>query len=459
MRRSLVPVLVLLALVQAPPVRADALPAAPASPAADEAAPVPTLAPLLKRVLPAVVNIAVSGKVAVQQNPILQDPFFRHFFGIPDQPVSREFHAAGSGVIVDPARGYVITNNHVVQHADKITVQLRDGRRLDAKLVGSDPEVDVAVLRVKPDGLMGIDLGDSRQLQVGDYVVAIGNPFGLGQTATLGIVSAVGRSGLGIEGYEDFIQTDASINPGNSGGALVDLHGRLVGINTAIVGPSGGSVGIGFAIPIDMAREVMDQLIRYGEVRRGRLGVEVQELTPELAKGLGVSAERGAVVTRVLKGSPAAEAGLQSGDVVTAVNGQPVQSAADLRNQIGLRRAGETVKLEVVRAGKTREIDARITAVKLARAKGASLHAALAGATLGDQGEVGARGVKGVKVIDVAPGSPAWEEGLRAGDVITSVDREPVESLSDLEHLVRKGQRPLLLEIARGDESLFLSIG
>ncbi len=457
MRRSLVPLLVLLALAQARPVRADAPPPAPASPSGD-AAPVPTLAPLLKRVLPAVVNIAVSGKVAVQQNPMLQDPFFRRFFGIPDQPLSREFHAAGSGVIVDPARGYVITNSHVIQHADQITVQLRDGRRLDAKLVGSDPEVDVAVLRVKPDGLQGIDLGESRQLQVGDYVVAIGNPFGLGQTATLGIVSAVGRSGLGIEGYEDFIQTDASINPGNSGGALVDLHGRLVGINTAIVGPSGGSVGIGFAIPIDMAREVMDQLIRYGEVRRGRLGVEVQELTPELAKGLGVAADRGAVVTRVMKGSPAAEAGLRSGDVVTSVDGQPVRSAADLRNRIGLRRAGETVKLEVLRAGKTREVETRITAPRLARAKGGSLHAALAGATLGDQSDTGER-AKGVKVIDVAPGSPAWEEGLRAGDVITSVDREPVESLSDLERVVRKGGKPLLLEIVRGDESLFLSIG
>jgi len=458
MRRSLVTLLVLIGLAFAPPVRADAPPLAPPPPAS-EAAQVPTLAPLLKRVLPAVVNIAVSGKVAVEQNPMLQDPFFRRFFGIPDQPLNREFHAAGSGVIVDPARGFVITNAHVIQHADKITVQLRDGRRLDAKLVGSDPEVDVALLRVQSDGLQGLELGDSKQLQVGDYVVAIGNPFGLGQTATLGIVSAVGRSGLGIEGYEDFIQTDASINPGNSGGALVDLHGRLVGINTAIVGPSGGSVGIGFAIPIDMARGVMDQLVRYGEVRRGRLGVEVQELTPELAKGLGVTAERGAVVTRVLKGSAAAEAGLKSGDVVTSVDGQPVQSAADLRNKIGLRPAGDSVTLDVVRAGKMRRLEARITAPKLVRAKGASVHAALAGATLGDQADNGERGVKGVEVVDVAPGSTAWEEGLRAGDVITSVDREPVESLSDLERSVHKGHAPLLLEIARGDQALFLSIG
>jgi len=458
MRRSLVTLLVLFGLAQAPPVWADAPPPAPASPAT-AGAQVPTLAPLLKRVLPAVVNIAVSGKVAVQQNPMLQDPFFRRFFGIPDQPLSREFHAAGSGVIVDPAKGYVITNAHVIQHADKITVQLRDGQRLDAKLVGSDPEVDVAVLRVKPDGLQGIELGDSSQLQVGDYVVAIGNPFGLGQTATLGIVSAVGRSGLGIEGYEDFIQTDASINPGNSGGALVDLHGRLVGINTAIVGPSGGSVGIGFAIPVSMAHEVMDQLVRYGEVRRGRLGVEVQELTPELAKGLGVAADRGAVVTRVTKGSAAAEAGLQSGDVITSVDGQPVQSASDLRNKIGLRRAGEKVSLEVLRAGKTRQIEARISTPKVVRAKGASVHAALAGATLGELGDTGERGVKGVKIIDVAQGSAAWEEGLRAGDVITSVDRQPVQSLSDLEHAVGKGHGPLLLEIVRGDEALFLSIG
>ena len=236
---------------------------------------IPTLAPLLERVTPGVVNIAVRGHVAIQTIPLLEDPFFRRFFDLPEQPKEREFRAAGSGVIVDTQNGYIVTNNHVVENAEEITVTLRDGRRLKAKPVGTDPEADVAVIKVVPETLTALPLGDFEALKVGDFVIAVGNPFGLGQTVTSAVVSALGRSGLGIEGYEDFIQTDASINPGNSGGALVNLRGELIGINTAILGPSGGNVGIGFAIPINMARAIMDQLIRHGEVRRGQLGVQI----------------------------------------------------------------------------------------------------------------------------------------------------------------------------------------
>jgi Do/DeqQ family serine protease len=267
----------------------------------------PTLAPMIERVVPAVVSISVHGKVETQENPLLSDPFFRRFFGLPDeaQPQEREFRAAGSGVVVDPVRGYILTNNHVVENADEITVTLADRRRFPATKAGTDPATDLAVIQIKADNLSGLPLGDSDLLKVGDYVVAVGNPFGLGQTVTLGIVSALGRTGLGIEGYEDFIQTDASINPGNSGGALVNLKGELVGINSAIIGPSGGNVGIGFAVPIKMARSVMEQLIAHGEIKRGQLGVTIQDLTPELARGLKLDIEKGAVVSQVAAGSAA----------------------------------------------------------------------------------------------------------------------------------------------------------
>ncbi len=265
--------------------------AAPApEPAAEAAMPlgvgdqqVPTLAPILKRTTPAVVNIATRGRVSIQQNPLFSDPFFRRFFDLPPAPRQRRVHSVGSGVIVDAQEGYVLTNHHVIANADKIFVKLRDRRQFTAELVGADPATDIAVLKIPPEDLTALAIGDSDALEVGDFVIAIGNPFGIGQTVTSGIVSALRRSGLGIEGFEDFIQTDASINPGNSGGALVTLRGDLIGINTAIIGPSGGNVGIGFAIPINMARRVMAQLIAHGEMRRGRLGVSTQDLTPDLA--------------------------------------------------------------------------------------------------------------------------------------------------------------------------------
>ena len=324
---------------------------------------VPTLAPMLARVTPGVINIAVRGKVRAE-NPLLQDPFFRRFFNLPQrsQPEERETQATGSGVIVDAQNGYILTNGHVVDNATKIEVTTKDNKRFTAKLVGRDTEADVAVLQIPAQNLTAVPLGDSDRLQVGDFVLAVGNPFGLGQTVTSGIVSALGRSGLGIEGYEDFIQTDASINPGNSGGPLVNLHGQVVGINTAILAPGGGNIGIGFAVPINMARRVMDQIIRYGEVKRGRIGVAIQDLTPELAQAMSTQQTEGAVIARVETGSSAEQAGLRTGDLVVAANGTAVHSGTQLRNMIGLARIGDQVTLKVDRRGSEISIPVRIEA-------------------------------------------------------------------------------------------------
>jgi serine protease Do/serine protease DegQ len=318
----------------------------------------PTLAPLVERVTPAVVNIAVLSRSPEQDNPMFRDPFFRRFFGLPKE--SRPQMSAGSGVIVDAARGYVLTNHHVVTDAQQIAVTLKDGRRLPAKLQGSDAGTDIALLKVEPDGLKALAFGDSDALRVGDYVLAIGNPFGLGQTVTSGIVSALGRTGLDIEGYEDFIQTDASINPGNSGGALINLNGDLIGINTAIVGPTGGNVGIGFAVPSNMVRAVMRQLVNYGEVRRGRIGLTTQDLTPEQAKALGTQMGQGAVVVEVARDSPADKAGLRAGDVIVAVNGRSIRGSADVRNQVGLIPVGEEVEFRLFRDGRIVVLKARV---------------------------------------------------------------------------------------------------
>jgi Do/DeqQ family serine protease len=299
------------------------------------ASQVPTLAPLLKEITPAVVNIAVRGRVK-EENPLFQDPFFRQFFNLPRQ-VEKEVQATGSGVIVDSFRGYILTNNHVVDHAVAIEVTTKDNKRYSARLVGKDAETDIAVLQISAaSNLKAITFGDSSKVQVGDFVLAIGNPFGLGQTVTSGIVSALGRNNLGIEGYEDFIQTDASINPGNSGGALVDLQGNLIGINTAILSPGGGNIGIGFAIPVNIARRVMGELIAHRQVQRGRIGVSLQDLTPEVATALHTTRESGAVIASVEAASPAAQAGIQTGDIVIDVDGEPVRSAAALHNRIGL---------------------------------------------------------------------------------------------------------------------------
>jgi Do/DeqQ family serine protease len=322
---------------------------------------VPSLAPMLARITPGVVNIAVRGRVK-EQNPLLQDPFFRRFFNVPqDQQLQeRETQATGSGVIIDAAQGYVLTNGHVAANATRIEVTTKDNRRLTAKLIGTDADTDIALLQIPAGNLTAVPMGDSDRLQVGDFVLAIGNPFGLGQTVTSGIVSALGRSGLGIEGYEDFIQTDASINPGNSGGPLVNLRGECVGINTAILTPGGGNIGIGFAVPVNMARKVMEQILRFGEVKRGRIGVAIQDLTPDLAQAMNTKHTNGAVIARVDPGSPAERAGLHSGDLVVAVNGVAVRGGTQLRNMIGLAHIGDDVELTVDRRGAERKVAVHI---------------------------------------------------------------------------------------------------
>ncbi len=427
-------------------------------PVADETGKsLPTLAPMLERATPAVVNIATRGRVRIQENPLFNDPFFRHFFDLPRQPRERITQSLGSGVIVDAEKGYILTNNHVIDKAEEIEVTLLDGRKLKAKIVGTDPATDVAVIQVKAKNISALPLADSDRLRVGDFVVAIGNPFGLGQTVTSGIISALGRTGLGIEGYEDFIQTDASINPGNSGGALVNLRGELVGINTAIFSQSGGNIGIGFAIPINMAHEVMQQLIAHGRVERGMLGVQVQDLTPELAQAFDIPNRKGVVISAVIPGSAAEKAGLKPGDIIVAINGRPVEDSADVRNTIGLIRVGSGVKLTILRDGKERIIHATIGEEQRAEMAGEKIHPYLKGAVLGEIGENSPlyERIKGVVVVDVAPGSRAWRAGLRKGDVILSANRRPVSNLRQLRKAV-KGKERLLLNIQRGNAALFL---
>ncbi|MGO9801863.1 MAG: Do family serine endopeptidase [Steroidobacteraceae bacterium] len=330
--------------------------------------PLPSLAPMIRKVSPAVVNVATRGTIheSGPDNPLLQDPFFRRFFDLPPGTANgsheRLFRSAGSGVIFDARQGYIVTNAHVVENATEITVTLQDGRDLKAEVVGSDQPSDVAVLKVPASNLSQMPLGDSSHLEVGDFVVAIGNPFGLQHTVTSGIVSGLSRTGINPDGYEDFIQTDASINPGNSGGALVNLRGELIGINTEILSRSGGNIGIGFAIPVNMARSVMEQLIKYGAVRRGQLGVSMYTVTPDIAHSLGLPSAVGALVSRVVEGSPAEKAGVRVGDVITAVNGQPVKSNSDLRNAIGLLQVGDRVDIGLVREGRPLQLTAVIAA-------------------------------------------------------------------------------------------------
>jgi serine protease Do/serine protease DegQ len=414
-------------------------------------APVPSLAPMLKRVSPAVVNIATRGTVQ-EQNPLLNDPFFRRFFDVPNQPRQREFQSAGSGVIVDAKNGYIITNAHVVENATEITVQLLDNRSLSAKVVGKDEGSDIAVVKVQAASLTQIPIADSDRTEVGDYVVAIGNPFGLGHTVTSGIVSALGRSGINPEGYEDFIQTDASINPGNSGGALVNLNGELVGINSAILSRTGGNIGIGFAIPANMMKIVMNQLIKYGEVKRGVLGVNIQTLTPDIAKSMELGENtQGALVSQVVEGSAAEKAGVKAGDVITAVNGRAVKDAAALRNSIGLLSIGEKVDLSLLRDGQPRRVTAVVSERDAAAEAKASGHPGLEGAALADA----AGG--GVLVRTVAEGSPAAQRGLRANDTIIAVGRTRVANLADFQRATQ-GADAFVLQIKRGSAMLVIPI-
>jgi len=422
--------------------------------------PVPSLAPMIKKVSPAVVNIATKSTVQTQRNPLFDDPFFRRYFDIPEQgPRQRQAQAAGSGVIVDAKNGYVLTNAHVVENASEVTVTLLDDRTIKAEVVGSDKGSDIAVLKIKGVNLIDMPFADSSKTEVGDFVVAIGNPFGLQHTVTSGIVSALGRANINPDGradaYEDFIQTDAAINPGNSGGALVNLSGELVGINSAILSGSGGNIGIGFAIPSNMTKSIMDQLIKFGTVKRGRLGVSIRSLSPEIAESLGLKGNTGgALVAEVLDGSPAEKAGIKAGDVITSVNGKAIKSDSELRNTIGLMRIGEKVELGFLRDGKAQRLSAVVgegaatTSTKAAE----ELHAGLEGAELEDAGGNG-----GVVVRTVAARSPAAQHGLRANDIIIGVGRTRIANLAQL-RAATKNANAFALNIRRGTASVVLVI-
>jgi serine protease Do/serine protease DegQ len=427
-------------------------------PLAVDGDPLPTLAPMIEKVTPSVVNIATTSTV-IQRSPLFNDPFFRRFFDVPQQQRERKRTGLGSGVVIDADKGHIITNNHVIESADNIVVTLSDGRKLDAVVIGRDEGADIAVIQVEADNLTEIKIANSEELRVGDFVVAIGNPFGLAQTVTSGIVSALGRSRLGIESYEDFIQTDASINPGNSGGALVNLRGELVGINTAIVGPSGGSVGIGFAIPVNMAQQITAQLIEHGEVKRGRLGFTAQDLTQDLAQAFDIDQKNGVVVASVEADSAAAKAGMKTGDVIVAINDEPVKDSADVRNTIGLLRVGTEIKLDIVRNGKAMQLSALITERRTKTISSRDISKQLAGAEL-TLTELDNRNGSADKVIVVSglePGSPAAQAGLRNEDIIHSINKQPVVDFDQLKEAV-SDPRGLLLNIQRGQRGLFLLI-
>jgi Do/DeqQ family serine protease len=434
-----------------------AAPAVAALPAPLDAAPMPSLAPMVKRTSPAVVNIATRGTIKEQpgqRNPLLDDPFFRRFFDAPpdSRPRERQFQSAGSGVIVDAKNGYIITNHHVVENASEITITLLDNRSFSAKVIGTDEGADVAVLQAKQPNLIAMALGDSGRLEVGDYVVAIGNPFGLQHTVTAGIVSALGRAGINPDGYEDFIQTDASINPGNSGGALVNLRGELVGINSAILSRSGGNIGIGFAIPVNMVKGVMDQLIKYGQVKRGVLGVNIYNVTPDIAKEFGLTESSGALVAGVAQGSAADRAGVKTGDIITSINSVTMKDAAELRNTIGMLRVGDKVEIGLLRDGKPRKVTALIAERgDLETANAVDINKGLDGAELSDAPD------GGILVKTVQEGSPAAQNGLRANDLIVGVGRTPVTNSKAFKEAA-KNANVLVLNVRRGNTVQLIQI-
>ena len=396
--------------------------------------PLPSLAPMLEKTTPAVVNISTVSVVRTEDHPLLRDPFFRWFFERPLERRNKRSQSLGSGVVIDSNRGHVLTNHHVIEKAAEIRVTLNDGRELKAELLGSDPDTDVALLQIPAEDLTAIPLGDSRQLRVGDFVVAIGNPFGLSQTVTSGIVSALGRSGLGIEGYENFIQTDASINPGNSGGPLINLRGELVGINTAILAPSGGNVGIGFAIPVNMVEAIRRQIVDHGGVHRGTFGVTLQDLTPDLARALNLAPDsKGTVVSGVKASSAAAKSGLRAGDLIVKLNKHAIVNAADLKTQLALMRVGDRVKLRIIRDGSQRILDARIADPFEDFVEGKKISRQFRGALLGEVVDESSLGTNpGIAVGPVEEDSNAWQSGLREGDVLFQVNRSRVKTLEQL---------------------------
>ena len=439
------------------PARATPPPPAPAPvggtlPVAVASTPMPSLATMLKKVLHAVVSVNTKQRVRVN-TPFGDDPMFRRMFGIPEERIAQSL---GSGVIIDAQRGLVLTNNHVVEDADEVSVMLADGRTLKAEFVGSDPDTDVALMRIPAQHLTAIPVANSDLLQTGDFVVAIGNPFGFGQTVTSGIVSAVGRNNLPGAGFQNFIQTDASINPGNSGGALVNLNGELVGINTASYNRQGsmaGNIGLGFAIPANLATRVKDQLLAGGVVRRGTLGIDTQDVDARLAKGLGLLEARGAIVTRVYPGSAAGSAGLKVGDVVVAANGQPIDNAEALRNFQGLQAADATVVLDVRREGKPLQLRSGLREAPKALA-GAQLDARLGGASFADLPEsLRRQGLAGVVVDEVTRGSRAAQNGLQRGDVVLAASSGDFSDLSSFRASLAKPPTQLVLRVLRGNVS------
>lgn len=416
--------------------------------------PVVSLAPLVEEVAPAVVNIRVVQRVS-RQNPLGNNDL-RRFFGLPDTPQggTQEIPSAGSGVIVDAERGLILTNHHVVGEADEIQISLFDGTVFDAELVGSDPGTDIAVIRVDADGLIDMPIGDSNIARVGDFVIAIGNPFGLDHTVTSGIISALGRTGISREGYEDFIQTDASINPGNSGGALVNMNGELIGINSAIISRSGGNVGIGFAVPTEIASSIMNQILDFGEIRRGLLGVNIQTVDAEAAEALGSSIDGGVLITGVNPGSGADNAGLQAGDIVTELNGEKVATLYELRNKVGLMRSGDSVNLTWYRDDERYNADATLGSLQSQMIRGENIHEGLAGSIFAAATTTDS---DGVEIAEVEEGSAAAQRGLRTGDLITRVNRIPVSDLNELSQVASR-YRILFLNVRRGERDLMFQI-
>jgi serine protease Do/serine protease DegQ len=414
----------------------------------------PSLAPLVKAASPAVVNIRVSQ--TIQSGSPYGDEMFRRFFGLPDIEGggSREVASAGSGVIVDAENGYILTNHHVVDGAEKIEVYLFNEDSLAAQVVGSDAATDIAVLKVLPENLVDIPIGDSSAVEVGDFVIAIGNPFGLGNTVTSGIISAVGRTGISQNGYEDFIQTDASINPGNSGGALVNMKGELVGINSAIISRTGGNIGIGFAVPSEIARSIMGQILDFGEVRRGLLGVTIATIDEASAKALGTDVNRGALVSDIQPGSAAEEAGLRVDDIIVKVDNKRIDDSRALANAIGLKGSGDEVEIELVRDGKTRTVTATLGQRTLTQSLGSEIHPGLAGAQFAAES---ASSGEGIEVTNVEPGSPAAQRGLRTGDFVIAVNRIRVRNLEELQEIAARNEILFLL-VRRADRQLMLQI-
>ena len=414
---------------------------------------IPSLAPMLEKVLPAVVSVQVEG-TARQSQRIPEE--LKKYFGeeAPDQQ-AQPFEGLGSGVIIDAAKGYILTNNHVISQADKISVQLNDGREFDAKLIGGDDQSDIALLQVQnPSNLTQIAIADSDKLRVGDFAVAVGNPFGLGQTATSGIVSALGRSGLNLEGLENFIQTDASINRGNSGGALLNLNGELIGINTAILAPGGGSIGIGFAIPSNMAKTLSQQLIQFGEVKRGLLGIKGMEMSADIAKAFKLNVQRGAFVSEVLPNSGSAKAGVKSGDVIVSLNDKPLSSFAELRSRIATTEPGAKVKLGLIREGKPLTVEVTLHKSTSSSASAEQISPALQGATLSD-GQL-KDGTKGISVTAVEKSSPAAQAGLHQDDVIVGVNRTRVQSIAEMRKVLESKPAVIALQIIRGNDTLYI---